>query len=111
MLIFIRISFILMVVIPIVVSVCYHVMLRAADKISFSNNIGNTYYSLDDVSYDLKYTSTSRLHTPEDCRKYLKEYGGDIYEGAEIRVNDILTDDYIPDELPDVDIPLFKPKT
>lgn len=103
------IGFLILVIVPFVISVCYWVMLRAADKIDFSNNIGNTYYTLDDLSYDLKYTSNSRLHTHEDCVKYLKEYGGDLFYGAEIKANDILFDDSIPEELPDVDIPLFKP--
>ena len=50
-------------------------------------------------------------------RMFLREFGGDIYGDYNIRSKDLLYsgfddmfEDQIPEDLPEVDVPLFKPK-
>lgn len=101
---------------PIVVSVMLFVMNKAANKLHAANNIGDTSCNIDDFTNEIKYESVTRLPTRKDCMNYIRTYGGDIYGDNDINANDILYssgdlyDNDIPDVLPDVDIPLFKPK-
>lgn len=109
--IFLILTTLFFVILPTVFCVAVHVMYRISDKIMRRNIIGDTLGDISGLSNYIKYESVSKLPDKECADIFIKEYGGDIYGDAEIKANDILYKDQdgIPEDIPDVDIPLFKP--
>ena len=82
-------------------------------KLSQSNNLGDSCGSFDDYAARIDYICKNDWVDRNAKNSFLKTYGRDFLKEKGITpVNDYsFIDDVIPDdeELPDVDIPLFKP--
>ena len=109
---------ILLISLPTILCVLVLVLNKAATKLERSNNLGDTISSYSEFSNsDVKVESMMKLPDRSDMRMFLREFGGDIYGDYDIRSNDLLYsgfddmfEDQIPEDLPEVDVPLFKPK-
>lgn len=101
----------LLIILPTTFCVAVHVMYRISDKIMRRNILGDTVADIKGISDKIRYESVTRLPDSECGEMFIREYGGDIYGDVDIRAKDILTKDTedIPDDIPGVDIPLFKP--
>ncbi len=101
----------LLIIIPTTFCVAVHVMYRISDKIMRNNILGDTVSQISGVSDKIRYESVIRLPDKESGENFIRGYGGDVYGDYDIKANDILKKDQddIPDDIPDVDIPLFKP--
>lgn len=104
-------TFTIFILAPTVVCVLAHVINIMGKKILTNNLIGDTVSDISTITYQVDYETTAKLPDIESIDEFIKVYGGDIYGDYEIRANDILNkgQDDIPDDLPEVDIPLFKP--
>lgn len=103
--------FIIFVVIPTAACILVHVINIMGKKILTNNLIGDTVSDIGNITYKVDYETTAKIPGIESVDQFLSAYGGDFYGDYDIRAKDILQKDQddIPDELPDVDIPLFKP--
>ena len=103
--------FILFVVIPTTICVLTHVINRMGKKIMTNNLIGDTVSDISNITYKVDYETTGKIPGIESVDEFIKIYGGDLYGDYDIKANDILRkgDEEIPEDLPEVDIPLFKP--
>jgi len=110
--IFLTVVLLFFIILPVVFCVLIHVMYRISDKVMRNNIIGDTVGDISGLANWVRYESISKLPDKESCDVFMREYGGDVYGDYNIRANDILykEDDGIPEDLPEVDIPLFKPK-
>lgn len=80
-------------------------------KLNESNNIGDSTSGFDDVCPDRVYFSyRSTFNSTASKADFFKNHGLSSYSKQGIKKTDYSSiDDVIPDEIPDVDIPLFKP--
>lgn len=107
-----------LLVIPTLFSILVLVLNKAATKLERSNNLGDTILDYSRFSYeDVNVESVMKLPDRDDMKMFLREFGGDIYGDNQIRSSELLYsgfddmfEDQIPEDLPEVDIPLFKPK-
>ncbi|MCQ2504714.1 MAG: hypothetical protein MJ103_05735 [Saccharofermentans sp.] len=78
-----------------------------------SNNIGDSTSTFDDVCPEhVEFTYKNTYENESYKNQFLRDHGLRSYAKQGIKMNDygdLLDDNIIPDELPDVDIPLFKP--
>lgn len=104
-------TFTLFILAPTIVCVLAHVINIMGKKILTNNLIGDTVSDISTITYNVDYETTAKLPDMESIDDFIKTYGGDIYGDYEIRAKDILSKDQddIPEDLPEVDIPLFKP--
>lgn len=82
-------------------------------KLNDSNNIGDSTSTFDDVcSGRVMFTHRGEYDSTNYKQAFFKDYGYASYgrKGVKSNFSD-LGEDEIPDELPEVDIPLFKPLT
>ncbi len=108
---------IIMIVLSIIIGGAIGTILSLATwtkKLSESNNLGDSCGELDDYTTGIVYFLKKDWVDRNEKNSFLKYYGRDILK--EQGINDIssdysFNDDVIPDdeELPEVDIPLFKP--
>lgn len=83
-------------------------------KLAESNNLGDSSGNFDDYSNTIEYSLKKDWVDRNDKNAFLQYYGRDVLKerGVEnISADYSFIDDVIPDdeELPEVDIPLFKP--
>lgn len=82
-------------------------------KLNDSNNIGDSTSTFDDVCAGrVMFTHRSQYESMEYKNEFFRDYGYQNYTRQGIKGNySDLGEDVIPEELPEVDIPLFKPLT
>lgn len=82
-------------------------------KLNDSNNIGDSTSTFDDVcSGRVMFTHRGEYDSTNYKQAFFKDYGYASYERQNTKGStSIPGDDDIPEDLPEVDIPLFKPLT
>ncbi|SMC34599.1 hypothetical protein SAMN06296952_0611 [Oscillospiraceae bacterium] len=105
------ITALLFIVIPTVFCVTILVMYTVSNKIMQNNILGDTVSYIDGVSDSIRYESVLKLPDRESGESFIHGYGGDVFGDVDIKANDILMRDQddIPEDIPDIDIPIFKP--
>jgi hypothetical protein len=80
-------------------------------KLNDSNNIGDSTSTFDDVCAGrVMFTHRSQYDSTSSKQGFFKSYGYQSYSNKGIKGNySDLGEDDIPEDLPEVDIPLFKP--
>ena len=83
-------------------------------KLDESNNIGDSTSTFDDVcSGMVEFTHRSTYSSTEYKAQFFRDHGYASYDRQGIKKDNFeqLLDDDIPEDIPEVDIPLFKPLT
>ena len=83
-------------------------------KLDDSNNIGDSTSTFDDVSSGMvQFTHRSTYDTTEYKTQFFRDHGYNSYDRQGIKKDNFrqLDDNDIPEDIPEVDIPLFKPLT